>query len=221
MFAGELRFDAVGRDSTKVTICLTFPSQQQRDDCVEKYGAVEGGEQNLARLAEAVALRTADAFVVSREFAAPRDVVWLAWTTRESYDAWFGPVGFATESKTFDMTPGGIIHHRMSNPEGGEMWGRWRILDVVPGRRLAFINSFSDEAGGLRRHEMAPGWPAQFLSSVSFEDTASGGTRVTVVSTPLEATADEQAEFVRNHDSMQGGWGGTFGRLEAFLAREG
>ena len=35
---------------------------------------------------------------------------------------------------------------------------------------------------------------------------------------PIKATDDERARFVSMHDSMRGGWGGTFEQLEAYLA---
>ena len=35
---------------TEVVIRQVFPSSQERDDVVEKYGAIEGGKQHLAKL---------------------------------------------------------------------------------------------------------------------------------------------------------------------------
>jgi uncharacterized protein YndB with AHSA1/START domain len=35
---------------TRVTIRQVFPTQAERDEVVEKYGAVEGGQQHLAKL---------------------------------------------------------------------------------------------------------------------------------------------------------------------------
>lgn len=38
-------------DKTEVTLCMKFASTAERDEVAEKYGAVEGGEQTLERLA--------------------------------------------------------------------------------------------------------------------------------------------------------------------------
>ena len=35
---------------TRVTIRQVFPTQAERDEVVEKYGAIEGGRQHLAKL---------------------------------------------------------------------------------------------------------------------------------------------------------------------------
>lgn len=43
-------FDVVGKQ-TRVTIHLFFATAQARNMAVEKYGAIEGGHQTLARLA--------------------------------------------------------------------------------------------------------------------------------------------------------------------------
>jgi hypothetical protein len=39
-------------DKTRVTIKHEFPTAEARDEVVHKYGAIEGGKQHLARLAE-------------------------------------------------------------------------------------------------------------------------------------------------------------------------
>ncbi|MDO9197975.1 hypothetical protein [Rhodoferax sp.] len=35
---------------TLITLCQIFPSRESRDEVVEKYGAIEGGKQHLAKL---------------------------------------------------------------------------------------------------------------------------------------------------------------------------
>jgi uncharacterized protein YndB with AHSA1/START domain len=51
MFRAAVTFTEVGA-KTLVSLYTTFPSKQARDTVVEKYGAVEGGKQHLANLAE-------------------------------------------------------------------------------------------------------------------------------------------------------------------------
>jgi hypothetical protein len=50
MFEAMWTFEAVG-GQTKVTIRLFFPTAQARNMAVERIGAIEGGNQTLARLA--------------------------------------------------------------------------------------------------------------------------------------------------------------------------
>lgn len=44
-------FEAIGVQRTRVTMTSLFPSKAARDFVVERYGAIEGGKQTLARLA--------------------------------------------------------------------------------------------------------------------------------------------------------------------------
>jgi uncharacterized protein YndB with AHSA1/START domain len=45
-------FFQIEGDQTRVTIKQVFPSAEARNEVVEKYGAIKGGQQHLARLAE-------------------------------------------------------------------------------------------------------------------------------------------------------------------------
>ena len=50
MFRSTVTFEAVG-EATRVTLRMEFSTAQARDDAVRKYGAIEGGNQTLHRLA--------------------------------------------------------------------------------------------------------------------------------------------------------------------------
>ena len=50
-FDVTVNFDAVG-DKTKVTMKMAMPSAEQLQHVIKTYGAVEGGKQTMARLAE-------------------------------------------------------------------------------------------------------------------------------------------------------------------------
>lgn len=53
-FESVLTFEPAG-DGTRIVLRTVFPTRQLRDEAVEKYHAVEGGEQTLANLAAYVA----------------------------------------------------------------------------------------------------------------------------------------------------------------------
>jgi uncharacterized protein YndB with AHSA1/START domain len=157
-------------------------------------------------------------FVISRTFNAPLDRVWKAWTEPEQMARWWGPKGFKTDVKTLDLKPGGLFHYRMDSPQGQEMWGRMVFREIVPKKRLVFINSFSDETGGLTRHPLHEAWPLQMLSTITFTES-DGKTTVTIEWTPYESTHLECETFDKGRDSMQAGWTGTFDKLESFLVK--
>jgi uncharacterized protein YndB with AHSA1/START domain len=58
-FQTTVTFVAVGRDKTKVTLRATFASKEARD-AAAKFGAIEGGQQTLARLDQHLAARRAE-----------------------------------------------------------------------------------------------------------------------------------------------------------------
>ncbi len=49
-FVATWTFEAQGKNKTKVTGRLVFPSAEERDTVANVYGAIEGGKQTLARL---------------------------------------------------------------------------------------------------------------------------------------------------------------------------
>lgn len=156
-------------------------------------------------------------FVISRVFDAPRDLVWKAFSEPERLKQWWGPKGFTVFHWNMDLRPGGSYHYGMKSPTGEPMWGKFRYREVVPPERMVLVNSFSDEAGGITRHPMAPTWPLELLSTFTFEEMPGGKTKFTLRWSAYNASEDEQKAFDANHDSMRGGWGGTMDKLAAYL----
>jgi len=166
----------------------------------------------------ATATKSAD-FVISRVFNVSRDLLWKCFTDPERMKEWWGPKGFVVTVSKMDLRPGGIYLYGMKAPDGTPMWGRMVYREIVAPEKIVFINSFSDEKGGLTRHPMAPTWPIEMLSIFTFEEQPGGKTRFTVRWSPYNATAEEQATFDKGHDSMNMGWSGTMENLEAYLAK--
>jgi uncharacterized protein YndB with AHSA1/START domain len=162
--------------------------------------------------------KTAD-FVISRVLDAPRDLVWKAFTEPERMRHWWGPKGFTVAVSEMDLRPGGTYHYCLKSPDGSPMWGKFVFREIAMPERMVFISSFSDEAGGVTRHPMAPTWPLELLSTFTFEEQPDGKTKVTIRWRPHNATEDERKTFDAGYDSMRQGWGGTLEQLEAYLAK--
>lgn len=160
---------------------------------------------------------TSKDFVISRVFDAPRQLVWDCFTKPERMKEWWGPKGVKVVKSEMDLRVGGKYHYGMQQPDGTAMWGRMVYRVITPPERLEFINSFSDENGGLGRHPMAPSWPIEMLSIFTFEEMPDGKTRFTVTWRPYNATDEERATFDAGHASMTGGWSGTLDKLAAYL----
>lgn len=202
---------------TSVTVRMLFETAELRDRTVKQFGAVEGLNQSLGRLGEELKkMSNPEEFVISRVFDAPRAMVWKAWEEPAELQKWFGPKGIAIFHSTGEIKAGGTYLYGMRTPDGNEMWGKWVYREIVPPRRLVFVNSFSDKDGGLTRHPLAPSWPLEMLSTITFDDEG-GKTRITVRWSPINATEAERKTFADGMDSMKGGWTGTMDKLGAYL----
>ncbi|MFP5247503.1 MAG: SRPBCC domain-containing protein, partial [Thermoanaerobaculia bacterium] len=124
----------------------------------------------------------ADAVVVTREFDAPRELVFRAWTEREHLLRWFAPKTFTTPYCSVDLRVGGMFHYCMRTPEGQDIWGRGVYREIVAPERLVFVDSFADEQGNAAepaRYGTSADYPFETLVTVTFEER-DGKTLVTV-----------------------------------------
>ncbi|MBI5058508.1 SRPBCC domain-containing protein [candidate division KSB1 bacterium] len=156
-------------------------------------------------------------FVIKRVFDAPREWVYKAWTEPDRLARWWGPRGFSIMRAQLDLRPGGVFHYGLVSQTGQEMWGRFLFREIVPNERLEYISSFSDAAGRVMRYPGHEEWPLEILSIVMFRDT-NGGTMLTLNATPWQASEAEQKVFEAGFKSMEGGFGGTFDQLDAYLS---
>ncbi|MEA2415096.1 MAG: hypothetical protein QOI58_1753 [Thermoanaerobaculia bacterium] len=220
LFRATVTFEAEGQ-KTRIRMQMLFETAELRKKVAEEYGAVEGLEQTLNHLGEHVAklaAEHADDFVITREFDAPRDLVFKAWTEPERLAQWWGPKGFTVKVANIDLRPGGMFHYGMVGPDGSEMWGKFIYREITPPERMVFIVSFSDESGGTTRHPMAPTWPREMLNTVTLTEHGET-TTLTLRSSAYAASEEERATFKAGHSSMQGGFTGTFDQLAAYLAK--
>lgn len=214
-------FEEQGR-KTKLHMQMLFETAAIRTSTIETFGAIEGMNQTLGRLEQLlpamIAERSSEDFVITREFDAPRDLVFKAWTEPERLAQWWGPKGFTMISTKIDLRPGGFFHYGMKSPDGQEMWGKFVYREIVPPERMVFVISFSDEGGGVTRHPFSATWPLEVINTLTFSEH-DGKTTLTLRGGPINATEDERATFKAGHASMQQGFKGTFDQLAEYLAR--
>jgi uncharacterized protein YndB with AHSA1/START domain len=161
---------------------------------------------------------TGKAFVYSREINAPRDLVWKAWTEGARLAQWWGPKGMKVEVKKADVRPGGTFHYSMETPDGKKMYGLFQYRELKPTERIVWLNSFADAKGKVARAPYSPLVPLEMHNTVTLTEKK-GKTLVHLHSIPHNATPEERAFFEGMFKSMEGGFGGTFDQLEAYLAK--
>ena len=92
---------------------------------------------------------TAGEVVVTRVVAAPRSLVYEAWTDPRHVVHWWQPTGFAPPVvETMDVRPGGVFRVRMRHADGVDYTWYGVYRTVVEGERLVY-EDFCEEAGAL------------------------------------------------------------------------
>lgn len=156
--------------------------------------------------------------VITREFDAPRSLVWQAWSSKEHLEKWWGPKGMALTVARLELKPGGTFLYKMTAPQG-EMWGKFVYREIEPESKMVYVSSFSNEQAEITRApfpEIADSWPREVENTLTLEER-DGRTLLTLRSTPLTDNDAEWETFTGMIPSMNQGFGGTFDQLDAHL----
>ncbi|MBU1358206.1 MAG: SRPBCC domain-containing protein [Gammaproteobacteria bacterium] len=159
------------------------------------------------------------AFVITRQFSAPRDRVWKAWSEVDQLARWWGPKGCSVEVLHLDFRPGGLFHYRMQFEGAPPMWGRFNFQNIAAPERIVWLNSFANERCGIARAPFSEECPLEIRNSVEFTENA-GTTTLAIRAQPFGASDAELQFFEQlcSSGSLDQGYGGTFEQLAAHLA---
>jgi uncharacterized protein YndB with AHSA1/START domain len=129
--------------------------------------------------------------VQMREYEAPRELVWEAWTRPEHVDKWWGPDGFVTRTESMDVRSNGIWRFIMTGPDGTIFPNHISYMDVAAPERLIYAHGAEADA------------PAHFHVTAIFEALDATRTRVTMTSLfPTKAARDV---VVEKYGAIEGG----------------
>lgn len=101
---------------------------------------------------------------VEREFAAPLERVWDAWTRSELLDEWWAPKPYRSKTKTMDFREGGYWLYAMVGPDGKEQWCRADYKSIVPLKSFSLQDAFCDENGKITGDFPQAFWTNSFSS---------------------------------------------------------
>jgi uncharacterized protein YndB with AHSA1/START domain len=87
---------------------------------------------------------------ITKEFDAPQDLVWDAYTKAELLDQWWAPKPFSSRTTVMDFKVGGRRFYAMVSPEGQERWSVQKYTSITPKSNFKFFNAFSDENENLQ-----------------------------------------------------------------------
>jgi uncharacterized protein YndB with AHSA1/START domain len=138
---------------------------------------------------------------ITREFDAPIDVVFRAWTVPSEIAAWYGPAGFDTPEDTIrvDLRVGGRYELTMiARDSGRELPAGYEIVQLEEPRLLVLRSDPMPEYG----------MPEPVTTRVELHDLGGGRTRMELVDGP----------YPEGFDQAEMGWASSFDKLDVTLA---
>jgi uncharacterized protein YndB with AHSA1/START domain len=84
---------------------------------------------------------------VVREFAAPIEKVWKAFTDPDVLEKWIAPKPWTAETKIWDFTVGGIWLYAMVGTEGQKRWVYAKFTAIENGSAFSSTGMFCDDDG--------------------------------------------------------------------------
>jgi uncharacterized protein YndB with AHSA1/START domain len=141
---------------------------------------------------------------ITREFAAPRRLVFDAHTRPELLKRWFGPHDWRLEVCEIDLRPGGGWYYLMRGPGGATMTLRGTYLEIVAPARIVSTESNVDCAARAE-HEA--------VGTLEFAEHAGHTTLTNTIRFPSKEVRDAVLS-----SGMARGVGEGFERLAALVA---
>jgi uncharacterized protein YndB with AHSA1/START domain len=143
---------------------------------------------------------------VVREFDAPLDLVWRAWTESEILDQWWAPKPWKAETKMMDFRAGGQWLYFMKGPDGNGSWCNVEFSAVAPRKSYSSSTSFCDEAGNKNMAFPVMEWHNEF--------SGAGGVTTVKVAISFAKEADMQAIIAMGFEE---GFKMGLGNLDEYL----
>lgn len=143
-----------------------------------------------------------------RDFDAPRERVFKAWTEPEQLKQWWGPEGFTVPRCEVDLRPGGAWRIDMQGPDGTIYPNKGIYLEVIVPEKLVTTDDVDvDETA----------WgdtpPPSSTNTMLFEEI-DGKTRLTVV-TRLQTIEQRDAMLEMG---VEAGWNESLDKLARLFA---
>jgi uncharacterized protein YndB with AHSA1/START domain len=81
---------------------------------------------------------------ISREFNAPVEKVWRAWTEPGLIEKWIAPKPWRAETRTWDFTVGGVWLYAMVGTDGQKRWVYAEFTEIENGSAFSTTGMFCD-----------------------------------------------------------------------------
>ena len=150
--------------------------------------------------------------VITREFAAPRQLVWDVFTQPQHIEKWFGPKGFDTRVNKLEFKVGGRAVYVMIGPDGVEYPSSGVYKEITPIEKIVTTDEFGDgfdEIEAMKDVDLPQGMVTTYL----FDDLGER-TKLTLI------TSHPTIEDKKKHEAMGvvDGWNSSLDKAEEYLA---
>ncbi|NKL33121.1 polyketide cyclase [Rhizobium leguminosarum bv. viciae] len=145
--------------------------------------------------------------VLVREFDAPREKIYKAWTDPDLLKQWFVPRPWGVAEATLDVRPGGSSVVVMHDPEGNQYPNHGVYLEIVENEKIVFTDAYTSA--------WAPSEKPFFTGVILLEDLGNRCTKYTAKALHWRAEDREAHEKMGFHE----GWGKAADQLAELLAK--
>lgn len=129
--------------------------------------------------------------VGTRVFAAPRELVFAAFSDPKHLAQWWGPDGFTTTTHSHEFRAGGVWRFVMHGPDGRDYQNRVTYDEIVPPERIVYHHGGGDDVE-----------PVLFATTVILKDLGDGQTLLTWHGT--FPSAEARARVIREYGADKG-----------------
>jgi len=144
-------------------------------------------------------------FFITREFDAPRELVFKAFTDPKLYTQWLGPRRYVMNLEKFEPRSGGMWRYTHKDKDGNEFGFHGVYHEVLAPERM--IDTFEFEGLPEKGHVS--------LETAKFMELPGGRTRVTMQSV-FQSVADRDGMM---QSGMEEGINESFDRLDELLEK--
>ncbi|WP_166442732.1 SRPBCC family protein [Phragmitibacter flavus] len=159
-------------------------------------------------------------FTLTREFAAPKQLLWKLYTEADHLAHWWSPKNEKTTIVELDLHRSGAFRFERQSPERQTPWSKWIYLDIQPMKLLTYFQSFTDAHGKTIRSPENPKWPMEMYGTITFEASPPlHHTIITHTLAPWNASEQEHQTFNQARLNMKSAFQKSWDQLETYLTQ--
>lgn len=157
-------------------------------------------------MAELQVSQTENTLVLTKEFDAPRELVFEMFKNPAHLEKWWGPETWPATVVSYDFVAGGAGHYYMQGPDGTKAWGKTIFEDIDEPNSITYLDVFSDEVGNV--DDSLP----QAKATITFSETEGKTTLTSTTVYKAKADLEKVVEM-----GMIEGLTDTWGQLERLI----